>query len=119
MDRSSIFGFILITVVLVIWIFLSTPQVSQDQKHIDTTSQVKKVQKDTIIPEVAKDTKINAIDSNYYGIWFKGKDIGTNGYLTIEGDRYIAKLSKKGGNIIEWQLKNFFYMEWISCTTDK
>ena len=113
MDRNTTIGFLLITAVLMIWIFFVTPRPEEPLKQqMDTTKTVTQTKNETI-----KDTKpsetlkldslaINKAKIDSFGV-FSGKTSGSNDVITIETDKVIAKIEKKGGNILEWTLKEF------------
>lgn len=113
MDRNTTIGFILITIILMIWIFLVTPkpeqnitpELSNNKKNTTQTTE-KNIKIDTISPVQNNDLASKAkIDS--FGQYFYDKLNGNNDILTIETDKIILKVEKKGGNILEWTLKEF------------
>ncbi|HEY9188765.1 MAG TPA: membrane protein insertase YidC [Ignavibacteria bacterium] len=113
MDRNTTIGFILITVILMIWIFLVTPKPEQNinleqpkNEKNSTQSLEKNDHKDTSSIVQNNDLVLKAkIDS--FGKYFYDKLNGNNDILTIETDKIILKVEKKGGNILEWTLKEF------------
>ena len=113
MDRNTTIGFILITVILMIWIFLVTPKpeqninLEQSKNEKNSTQSLEKTDhKDTSSIVQNNDLVLKAkIDS--FGKYFYDKLNGNNDILTIETDKIILKVEKKGGNILEWTLKEF------------
>jgi len=96
-----------------IWIFLVTPkpeqnitpELSNNKKNTTQTTE-KNIKIDTISPVQNNDLASKAkIDS--FGQYFYDKLNGNNDILTIETDKIILKVEKKGGNILEWTLKEF------------
>jgi YidC/Oxa1 family membrane protein insertase len=110
MDRNSIIGFVLITVILIVWVFLSTPkpsdQIEQQTKQVAIDTNKPKPEPIKIIEQEPVVNTDSARTSNF-GNWFKNKDQGNSDLITIESDHFIAQLSKKGGSLVSWQLKNF------------
>jgi YidC/Oxa1 family membrane protein insertase len=108
MDRNTTIGFILITAVLMIWVFAFSPKPQPyEQQYVQKP--------DTLIEPVKEVTTANVIDpdniakvrTDSFGIYFSTKLSGKNDIITIETDKIIAKIEKKGGNIIEYYPKGF------------
>ena len=113
MDRNTTIGFILITAVLMIWVFAFSPRPQpnqpQDVQQIDSVSETAK--KEVIISNVIDST--NTVDIitkariDSFGVHFSKRLLGNNDIITIETDKVIIKIEKKGGNIIEYYPKGF------------
>ncbi len=105
MDRQSTIGFVLIFVVLVVWMWLNSPQQKPKQpEHIEKQGQGK----DTVVvaqPKVRepKDTQQVAP----YGKFFSSRINGKEKIFSIETDNYSAEISSRGGVIRKWELKKF------------
>jgi YidC/Oxa1 family membrane protein insertase len=107
MDRTSIIGFILIAIVLMVWIWLNSPPPQQNAPHqdsvshrpaaVDTASQPGK-------PVISQDGK-SAEDS--LGKYFTQVSRRPERILTIDADHFRAQLSTRGGCIKSWELKEF------------
>jgi YidC/Oxa1 family membrane protein insertase len=105
MDRQSTIGFVLIFVVLVVWMWLNSPQPKTKQ----TDNIVKQEQvKDTVkaVQQKAQEPK-EAPQVNPYGKFFSERVNGTEKIISIETDNYLAEISSRGGVIRKWELKKF------------
>lgn len=104
MDRQSVIGFILIFVVIVVWMWLNSPQ----QKTEVRTSK-KEQTKDSIEvkrPKIIVEKK-EAKEPNLYGSFFSNRATGTERIIYVETDLYTAEISSKGGLIHKWELKGY------------
>jgi len=124
MDRNTIIAFVLISAILIVWLFLSSPQLPpQNGKTADSTivanEQTKeKVQDKTQTPSVESkvgDTK-QISDSMIFGTFFSAPK-GEEKIITIENDLVKMELSTRGGNIKKYYLKKF--KNWFSIDVDK
>jgi YidC/Oxa1 family membrane protein insertase len=105
MDRQSIFGFILIFVVLVVWMWLNSPQ-PKTKQHQQTVNQEQVL--DTIkAPQPKAQEPIEAQQAHPYGKYFSARAIGTEKIIFIETDNYSAEVSSRGGVLRKWELKKF------------
>jgi len=111
MDRNTIIAFVLIGAILVVWLFMNTPeQTEQTRKEQDTSSVIeKKVEEPpkTIVEE--KRTPVNDTgqkEETALGI-FSNAQTDSGRIITIETDLAIYELSTKGGNFHKVFLKNF------------
>ena len=101
MDRQQTIGFILITFILVIWMWwIGQNNTQQNQPKNDKTETVKKETPKTEeapAPEILTESKSDLI-----------KEVSVEEkIITIETDLYVAQISSKGGTIKKWQLKNY------------
>ena len=111
MDRNTTIAFILIGAILVVWLFINTPEkTDQTKKEQDTTAIIEKKVEDlpkTIVEE--KRTTIQGPDQKEektQGI-FSSAETDSGRIITIETDLAIYELSTKGGNFHKVFLKNF------------
>ncbi|MCU0332248.1 MAG: hypothetical protein MUC75_02620 [Ignavibacteriaceae bacterium] len=111
MDRNTTTAFILIGAILVVWLFINTPeQTETTRKEQDTTTIIDKKVEDlpkTIVDEketTPQDT--NQKDEKTLGI-FSSAEIDSGRIITIETDLAIYELSTKGGNFHKVFLKKF------------
>ncbi len=107
MDRQSILGYILIFILLVVWMWMNSPnqtQQSQQPKAVATQS----VQQDSSkrVDTLRAQPK-EVIQANPLGKFFAGRDKGVDRIITIETDLYIADISLRGGLIKRWELKKY------------
>jgi YidC/Oxa1 family membrane protein insertase len=111
MDRQSILGYILIFILLVVWMWMSSPKAGQQaeqQKAVATQlaqqdsarRAAAKVVQPTVQPPAEK-----SVDP--LGKFFAGRDKGQEQVITIESDFYIAEISTKGGVVKRWELKKY------------
>jgi len=111
MDRNTTIGFILITAILMVWIFFVTPKPEEALQPAKTTDTVTPVKQPTEtkaeLPVVVDTLSVAKAKIDSFGAIFSQKTSGSNDVMTIETDKVIAKISKKGGNIVEWTLKEF------------
>ena len=101
MDRQQTIGFILITFILVIWMWwIGQNNTQQNQPKNDKIETVKKETPKTEeapAPEILTESKSDLI-----------KEVSVEEkIITIETDLYVAQISSKGGTIKKWQLKNY------------
>ncbi len=111
MDRNTIIAFVLIGAILVVWLFINTPEKSeQTRKEQDTTSTVEKIEEEespkTVVEEkiITPDTELK--EENNQGM-FSTAVMDEGRIITIETDLAIYELSTKGGNFHKVFLKKF------------
>jgi YidC/Oxa1 family membrane protein insertase len=105
MDRQSTIGFILIFVVLVVWMWLNSPQ--PKTKEIDKNVKQGQV-KDTVkvVQQKAQEKK-ETPQVDPYGKFFSERVNGIEKIISIETDNYLAEISSRGGVLRKWELKKF------------
>jgi YidC/Oxa1 family membrane protein insertase len=107
MDRQSILGYVLIFILLVVWMWMNSPQPSQQ------TSQGKQTAPTTITRDSVKRAEPQKVKADSaapvdpLGKFFAGRNRGVDRIITIETDLFTAEISAKGGLIKRWQLKNY------------
>src|SRR5512143_262413 len=107
MDKRSTFGFILIGIVLVAWMWLQTPQVPPTQaRRADSASAVvhDTVQPAPALQAVPPDT---AAREEAPSRFFASRTTGVERVLTIRTDLYTAELTTRGGLLRTWELHRF------------
>jgi YidC/Oxa1 family membrane protein insertase len=111
MDKNTTIAFILIGAILVIWLFMNTPEQKKGSKtNKDTTTVVEKKTEDSL--KIKKDEKKPKIvttekqEENTYGI-FSNSVVDSGRIITIETDLAVYELSTRGGNFHKVFLKNF------------
>ncbi len=109
MDRNTVLAFILIGLVLMIWLWINTPDPSKmPGKHQDTTQVTlskKEVENITIPPKTQSEEKTDTL-----GIYFSKVETGKNQIITFETPLYKIELNSTGGKFYRVFLKN--YKEW-------
>ncbi|NOY05294.1 MAG: membrane protein insertase YidC [Chlorobi bacterium] len=120
MDKKSVIGFIAIALILMVWMYMNTPNPEEIQRHeqIDTTTAQKAVEKP--VPEkkeierkkpppIQEKHKASASDiDSVYGSYFAHLAKGEEKTFTVETDKFIVVFSSKGGGIHRFILKKFF-----------
>ena len=110
MDRQSILGYILIFLLLIVWMWMNSPQPSQqtsnEQKSAQTTPPADSAKR-TEPKRTVVDTVVQA---DPLGKFFAGRNKGIAKTITIETDLFVAEVSTKGGLLTRWELKK--YLTW-------
>ena len=111
MDRNTTIAFILIGAILVVWLFINTPErTEQTRKEQDTTTALEKKAEELpeIVPEEkpAKELKTEQKVEGTQGI-FSIAETDSGRIITIETDLAIYELSTMGGNFHKIFLKKF------------
>jgi len=111
LDRNTTIAFILIGAILVVWLFINTPEQTEQTKQTkDTTKVVEKppVEKPNIVEE---EKKLTSTLSNQEGEGdlgkFSSQETDSGRIITIETDLAIYELSTRGGNLHKVFLKKF------------
>ncbi len=112
MDRKTILAFVLIGAILIIWLYINTPEPVEQPPSAQDTTIVKKepppvVDKDTVAP-----VKKEAPDMGEY--FASGK--GGGDIITVENDVVKFEISTKGANFHKYFLKK--YNNWYSAGTN-
>jgi YidC/Oxa1 family membrane protein insertase len=109
MDKQSTFGFVLIGLVLIGWMWLQAPPPQHIVPKSDTTHTAVPVPRDSIKKEEPKRISPVAQDGQRDGTgrFFVGREAGVEQVLTIVTDLYTAELSSRGGLLRSWTLHNF------------
>ncbi len=121
MDRNTTIAFVLIGAILVIWLFMNTPEQKQEKRtDQDTTTVVDQKIKESS-PPIVEERRMTPIDTvikeeNSLGLFsIAATDPGR--IITIETDLAIYELSTKGANFHKVYLKEF--NNWYSANQDK
>ncbi|MEJ2103027.1 MAG: membrane protein insertase YidC [Ignavibacteriaceae bacterium] len=111
MDRNTTIAFILIGAILVLWLYLNTPeQKKETAKPQDTTQALEHRKQDSlnVIKEEKKQEKIEKEKPTEASLGIFSEDVADTGrIITIETDLAIYELSTKGGNFHKVFLKKF------------
>jgi YidC/Oxa1 family membrane protein insertase len=104
MDRNTTLAFILITGIIILWLFINTPSPEKPPVKPKSTKELK----DTSVAEKKKPIQVPQIerDSLKLGKFFTAVDKKEE-IITVETDLAIIELSSKGGNIRKYYLKKF------------
>lgn len=120
MDKNTTIAFILIGAILVVWLFMNTPeQTEQKESTKDTTTVVEK-QPDTQTKIEEEEKKLTSSvsepkEETNLGM-FSSQEMEAGRIITIETDLAIYEMSTKGGNFHKVFLKNF--NNWYSAGVD-
>jgi YidC/Oxa1 family membrane protein insertase len=113
MDKQTTLGFVLIALVLMTWMWWSSPRPTQ---QLQDRKQTNGLQKDstpvTNQPAERKleDRKVQAQQlspKDSLGKFFSRAALGNESVVTIETDLYTAQVSTKGGLLRKFELKNY------------
>lgn len=100
MDRQQTIGFILITFILIFWMWYVAPK-PQDIK----------TQKTEVAPQtenkIAENPTTEAKKEEPPSAFFQSQTIKAEEIITIETDLYVAQISTNGGVLKKWQLKKY------------
>ena len=119
MDKNTTIAFILIGAILVVWLFMNSPeQTEQTNPTVDTTSVQKK---EDIQAKIAEEEKkltspIPEGDAVKNLGMFSNQETDSSRIITIETDLAIYEMSTKGGNFHKVFLKKF--NNWYSAGID-
>jgi YidC/Oxa1 family membrane protein insertase len=102
MDKRSMIGFGLITVVLIVWMWMQAPPPGEQQAvHQDTVSVPAPPVREPVPPPRA------AASEDSLGRFFAVRQGGRERLVVVETDLYRAELSTLGGTFRQWELKRF------------
>jgi YidC/Oxa1 family membrane protein insertase len=111
MDKQSIFGFVLIGIVLIVWMWVQTP--APPPPRPATADSVAHTR--TVVPETVRvapapspqrpGSLVVAPDS--LGAFFTPRLRGAEKILVVKTDQYTAEVSTRGGVIRKWELKDY------------
>ncbi len=113
MDKQTTLGFILIAIVLMVWMWWSSPRPSQ---QLQNGKQVYELRKDSSLaakPEVEKKQAEVKTEARQFspkdslGKFFSNAAVGNEQIITIETDLYTAVVSTKGAVLRSFELKNY------------
>lgn len=110
MDRNTALAFVLIGLVLMIWLWTSSPDPNQQPpKKQDTTERDDSLQIEKKQQEPAAKEPIH-IQVDTLGQYFSKVQAGKGQIVSIENDLFVAELTSTGAKINKFFLKN--YQEW-------
>jgi len=124
MDRNTIIAFVLISAILIVWLFLNSPQPQPPAtRATDSTIVVEDVTKEQLKEKTrtaSADTKLEdkrlVTDSANLSVFFQAPR-GEEKIITIENDLVKMELSTRGGNIKKYYLKKF--KNWYAINVDE
>ena len=111
MDRQSILGYILIFILLVVWMWMSSPKAGQQAEQQKAVATQMAQQDSARRAAAAVVQPANQVPTEKLvdplGKFFAGRDKGQEQVITIESDLFIAEISTKGGVVKRWELKKY------------
>src|SRR5882672_1088974 len=107
MDRTTIIGFLLIGVVLMVWMYLNAPPPQPPSAPRDSTSTFQKNPSgDSSRTSPPPGYHVSA-SADTLGKLFSHLKAGERKTIVIETDNYRAEISTVGGAVQSWILKNY------------
>ncbi len=113
MDKQGILGFILIALVLMVWMWYTTPPPAKITPA-DSSAARSAVHQDSLKAKggttrlpAASSAPASSTPVEGFGKFFSANAAGAEKILTINTDLYVAEITTKGGLIRKWELKNF------------
>ena len=109
MDRQTTLAFVLIGLILIVWLYLTTPTVTppkNTKKTQDTTHVQPKVETPKAPESLPPVTQTPTPDSASLGIFYTNSK-PANQYITIETDLAIIRINSAGAKIDKYFLKKY------------
>jgi len=120
MDKQTTLAFVLISAILMIWLYLNSPapppakpKQAKDTVRVETPAPAQEVKKQKEEKEEAP-----VEDSVSLGPFFTTKG-GSEKTITVENDEAIIELSTKGGKITKYFLKKYHNWQYNKSEADK
>lgn len=108
MDKRSTFGFVLIGIILLGWMWLQAPPPQQHPAPADTTQVHRAVAPDTVRHEVPVTAPTpHEAGVGELGAAFSGRETGDEKIVTISTELYTTEISTRGGLIRKWELEKY------------
>lgn len=123
MDRNTIIAFVLISAILIVWLFINSPEPPKPTKKTeDSTIVSKELDKEKLHESTevtGSSTKAVNLGQNSDSLKFGTFSTAPKGdekIITLENDLVKMELSTRGGNIKKYYLKKF--KNWYSIDSD-
>ena len=113
MDKQTTLGFVLIALVLIVWMWTTSPRPGQQTQNGQTSSQMSKDSASSKKTEPEKKIAENKIPAHQrapedsLGKYFSKAAVGKAEIVTIETDLYTAQISTRGGSLTKFELKKY------------
>ncbi|MFN0157774.1 MAG: membrane protein insertase YidC [Bacteroidota bacterium] len=110
MDKQTVFGFILIGIVLMVWMWVQAPPEPSRSipRQADSLGTPHSALKDRVESEPVKSPTIGSVEKDTSGKYFSHLVGGPERRLIIKTDLYTAEVSTHGGLIRKWELTKYF-----------
>lgn len=96
MDRNSVLGIILITLVLLLWMWYNAPRAPQRVNELKDTTLVKH-----------QEEKVQTEKADTFGVYFSHLLKGEEKKILVETNLYTCVISSKGALVEKFELKKF------------
>lgn len=124
MDRNTTIAFVLISAILIVWLYLNSPEPPATSGKANDTTLVAKEHSKSDIGEIDKTSALEKSmpdrkaegDSLQYGSFFVAPKLAEK-IITFENDLAKLELSTRGGNIKKFYLKKF--KNWYAIDIDE
>lgn len=105
MDRQSTIGFVLITLVLIAWMWLQAPTPGKQQQVPRDSTAMQTAPPAEAVPPPPAVSDAGRTDS--LGRFFAARERGHERVIAIETDLYRAELTTLGGTLRTWEFRMF------------
>jgi YidC/Oxa1 family membrane protein insertase len=105
MDRQSTIGFILITLVLIVWMWIQTPPREQIPPAVQDTTAAVASPAPAAVPAPAEAGL--RVQSDSLGRYFAARQQGRERVIAVETDLYRAELTTLGGTLRTWEFRDY------------
>ncbi|MBP1653483.1 MAG: yidC [Bacteroidetes bacterium] len=105
MDRQSTIGFVLITIVLIVWMWVQAPPPAEQQPVRQDSTAAQAAPAPSAVPPPPAYGERTQQDS--LGRFFAARQRGNERVIVVETDLYRAELTTLGGTLRIWELRAF------------
>ena len=112
MDKNTTFGFVLIGLVLIVWMWLQSPTVPPPKNvaGADSLRHTPAVVHDTVKaepPPVAQRDTLPHTPAETFGSYFAPRAAGAEKIIVVQTDLYTAEITTRGGLLRTWELHRY------------
>ena len=113
MDRNTVIGTVLITLILMVWMFYLTPPPSpENQTTVDSLATQEQLPLESeVLPDNQEPplSELAEIDST-----IAGAATGEERFIVVENDLYTARFSTLGATLVSYELKEYLKFDQVS-----